>query len=168
MCCFCILAENVFADSTTASIPIFSSLCVEEQATGFNWISNSWKPANFKASDKLIVRKVDMQAELRLSASQQQQRCKSEQRFDTGQNDLYISACYLILKLGSVAHQYSGEMCAEYFKNGILQEIDCGNMKFLPDGPYVKQSKFADISPTPRNGYKDSLVVAVGSCARIN
>lgn len=150
-------------------IPLFKALCVAEKETGFNWTNGAWTPANFKADTKIIAEKIDPVLAAEKSKGLRPIMC-DEQKEQAFGDFAATTACYYIRELGSKAIPVvaGAEKCTEYSEKKVLQSISCNRMTFTPDGNFIRFPWHMDIDPSPKNGYKDSLVLTVGKCAKID
>ena len=146
-----------------AEVGAFTSICIEDQAVGFNWKDGGWRKTNFKSGDRYIVRKLSAQ-----EVDAEKPMICTEKQSNGFAGFQQISACYEIKDFGTSAGKVLlGEMCQESYQDERLVSIRCAHMSFLPDGPFIRVPWHRDINPKPSNDYKDSLVVSEGKCGRI-
>ena len=157
-----------------------SVLCIEEKATGFDWKNQSWSQTNYKPAAKFVIRKLDpatyKDSDTRLSSetlfmcdapevSSIPRTLPKNKKF-TG----FIEACYEIKNMGEKAIPLSARTCSEYWKEGRLDTVSCREhfspTYFQPDGAYIKYPWHQNIRKDVDK--KDSLVLSVGSCSKIN
>jgi hypothetical protein len=161
-----------------------SVLCVEEEATGFNWRNKAWTQTNFRPDKKFVVRKLDPEtykdAPTRRASgygSGGVAFCKDPDIFptpyDLPKNRKFsgmIEVCYEIKDMGSEASSVSRQSCYEDWDEGRLTQISCNNHNpqayFHPDGAYIRYPWHTDIDKNADK--KDSLTLSVGSCSKIN
>jgi hypothetical protein len=160
-------APASIAATSSSKIQPFTSLCIVEQSTGFNWKVDHWERASFKPDQKTIVRKVDITSNEAKSDREKQVRCEKEFQYDEGFGSVLNKACYLVKEYGKKPLPYDAEMCVEAFQNGVLKEIECDKFKFVPDGEFIRHSKMEDISSSPAGGTKDSIFIEVGKCSQL-
>ena len=159
--------------------PLFTSQCISKKETGFNWENNWWISINFQPGKIYMARKIDHSDKAFKGKDMMDTpyNCKGiEDRiydlgfFDNG--DKAREACYTTKAHGSSESLFfSAEKCHErYDKSGRLKEVQCKQMRFSPDGLFIRLPWEAsmDLNPYPDKGYKDSLNLSVGTCARIN
>jgi hypothetical protein len=158
-----------------------SVLCIEERATGFNWRNKAWTQANYRPDTKFVIRKLDPETykdiATRTATGSGVLFCKDPMIFPTPY-DLpknrkfsgYIGACYEIKDMGSEAHAFSRRTCSEYWDEGRITQISCNDHNpqayFHPDGAYIRYPWHTDIDKDADK--KDSLILSVGSCSKIN
>ena len=132
----------------------FKTLCVSEKETGFNWVSGDWVQANFKPEEKILIQKIVGSAPT----------CKP----DVKDGMFGTTGCYLIKSLGT-SPTFLGipENCDEISEKNSLKVVHCPKISFHPNGRFIRFPWHADISDNPKNGNKDSLILAVGKCSRI-
>lgn len=148
------------------SVGDLKAICVEEKATGFNWRDGAWVQANFKPGKKILVQRLDLQAYESKPPKERPMLCKEEpsQRFGT---ITWSTGCYLIKDMGSPTYMFNAEMCTEMFEGKVLATIQCKRFTFHPDGAFIAFPWHVDIDTKPKDGSKDSLVLAVGTCSRL-
>jgi hypothetical protein len=157
-----------YSKSAPLVIPPFSSLCITEQSTGFNWESGKWVRTSFNAGQKIMVNKINIRENNEKSAREKQVMCDPERSFDNGFGEVLNKACYLVKEFGEKPLPYDAQMCVEVVENGILKDIECDAFTFHPDGGFIQHSKNNDISSNPKDGYKDSIYINVGMCSKVN
>ena len=166
---FCALL--VFACLTAAaaeipSVPLFKSICAREKATGFNWKAGSWVQTNFLPDRKLLVQKIDFAANQKKPVMERFIICRPEESVDFLLSTA-TQACYLIKQFGQQHLPTDGEMCVESFEGKTLKSIACRKLTFLPNGPFIELPWHMEVDPKPRDDYKDSLVLSVGTCTTL-
>lgn len=145
----------------------FRSLCIPEKATGFNWESAGWVNANFKPQRKLLIQKVDVKANASKPVGERYLLCEEPTTVPITGGSI-TKACYAIREHGRPPAGLDGEMCYESFVEGQVKSIDCRRVTFLPDGPYIELPWHMNIERRPADNYKDSLVLAVGTCSVVS
>ncbi len=177
---FFLTAVNTTAGAQKESIdrlPPMTSLCISEESTGFNWRGNRWNQANFAKGDKYIVNKLP-------SSKYDSAKARAESKLffceDPSVTDLskpgenfsgWIGACYQIKEMGKESYPtLESRRCTELWEQGRLKKISCEKhipqFFFNPDGSFIRYPWHSDIEKTAEK--KDSLVVEVGSCSKIN
>ena len=173
-------ANNVLAamDESILLFPAASILCVEEQATGFDWKNKAWSQKNFRPDTKLVIRKLEPQTykdAYTRSKSKNLLLCEDPKvapstNAKKGKLSGFVTACYEIKPMGQEPDILSYGPCIENWSEGLLQNVSCGNhytpTYFHPDGAYITYPWHADIRRDVDK--KDSLLISVGSCSRIN
>ncbi len=157
--------------------PLFTSLCVAEKSVGFSWEKGAWNHAKFRADDKYIAQKIDPE-----SPKYAQLQMMDTPYFCHGIRPNIIKigplleesareACYSIKDHGrDPLLMETAEKCFEkYDKYGALAEVQCKRFRFSPNGLFVALPSDAsmDLSKVPKDGYKDSLNIKVGTCSKI-
>lgn len=158
-----------------------SVLCIEEQATGFSWRNKAWTQTNYRPDAKFVARKLDPETYKDRATGRATGLgvifCKDPTifpiPFDLPKNRKfsgYIGACYEIKDMGSEAHALSRRNCSEYWDDGRIITITCSDHNppthFHPDGAYIRYPWHANIDKDADK--KDSLILSVGSCSKIN
>ena len=152
------------AEITTETLKPFKSLCIAEQATGFNWKDGSWTPQKFKG-DKYIIQKLDYEREIAASSFVDRPlRC--EKPTITGSAAYtWVKACYAISEWGEAPFLFSqSRQCTELYVDEKLVSIQCSDIgRFKPNGLFVMlpSSESLDLSNSTS---KDSIVLSVGKC----
>ncbi len=162
-----LLTALIAADAIGATaLPYFRSVCASEQESGFNWRKGAWVAVTFKAGTQTLIQKLDVVALQSKPLLERPTLCKVEAPtvFGTWTEN---KACYLIRDIGSPKTTLNAEMCSEHFLDDKLLKVSCRSMTFVPDGPYVSTPEYPDISASPKDDYKDSLVLSVGKCSRL-
>ena len=157
-----------------------SVLCIEEQATGFNWKNKAWVQSDYRPDGKFVIRKLNPETykdkDVRMT-SKNGFMCEDPKVFPVpldlprkGKFSGFIYACYEIKEVGREANFLSTRRCSEYWKEGRLTEISCKDHSpqtyFHPDGAYIRYPWHQDIDKYADK--KDSLILSVGSCSKIN
>ena len=168
MYCFVLFASIMAlpALAQPPSIPVFKSICVTENETGFKWKSNRWAQTNYRAGDKYLVQKLDVASFGGKPRLEKPISCNDNKPQSFG-NWIMISGCYLIKELGTEKSITMAETCDEHFTSGSLLHIQCRDITFQPDGGYIGLPARTSISPDLNKTTKDSLVLSVGKCSRI-
>ncbi len=137
----------------------YTILCSSEERSGLNWVNGTWKPAQFKNTQRLIVKS-------------NENRCGEALRGDIHLKSGYHSkqVCLNERELGDKYDPVYSYYCEEHFYeiNGDLY-INCDIPKLLltPNGGY-HLAKISDIiDKFPKDDYKDSQFVEVGKCSMI-
>lgn len=141
--------------------------CKGEKATGFDWRSKDWIETQFRASDYIVI--------------------KSKENFCLDKINLQINTTKDIMhykqsciNIRAVGEKYSPNLsskCTEYYsdstKNKWNDFLSCdgfgwskGNFATEFDGWFHKSSFHSNL--LKESDYKDSLVLEVGKCSRIN
>lgn len=77
--------------------------------------------------------------------------------------------CYLVKRdhVKKYIGIWAAEMCTEYFKDNKLQSIECKNVAFKPDGSFTDVHWHNQLEEKPKDDYKDSLSITVGTCTSL-
>ena len=164
-------ATLAFASLTTAaadlpSMPLFKAICAQEKATGFNWKAGAWTQANFAPDRKLFVQKIDFAANQKRPPLERFMLCRPEESMDLLWTTA-TQACYVIKQLGQQHLQTDGEMCVESFNGKTLKSIACRKLTFLPNGAFIELPWHMEVDPKPKDDYKDSLILSLGTCTTL-
>lgn len=173
-------ANNVFAamDERMLLFPTGSVLCVEEQATGFNWKNKAWSQADFIPSTKFVIRKLEPQtykdADTRFKSKNfilcDDPKVTPFPNAKKGKLSGLVTACYEIKRMGEEPNLFDYRSCTEEWSEGRLDRVSCDDhgrpTYFHPDGAYIAYPWHSDIRKDVDK--KDSLLLSIGSCSRIN
>ena len=157
----------------------FTSQCISKNETGFNWERNWWVSMDYRPGKIFLVKKLDHSetAFKGKEISDTPNRCKNieDRVYDLGffdDGDKAREACYSIKAHGSTESLFfNAEKCNElYDKTGKLKEVQCTQMRFAPDGLFIRLpwESSMNLNPYPDKGEKDSLNLSVGTCSRLN
>jgi hypothetical protein len=82
----------------------------------------------------------------------------------------YVTACYEIKEMGSKGNFMDRRTCREHWHEGNLKKISCSEHSpqfyFVPEGAYISYPWHSNIEQTAAK--KDSLLIEVGVCSKIN
>jgi hypothetical protein len=161
-----IVSGTLFAEDLPTLAP-FKSVCVSDQSSGFNWKGGRWTPVQFVVGEKFLVQKIDPEKYRDKPVNQRPLLCNDgKEPIHTG--DLTFQyGCYLISTLGQTRPVLQAETCQEYFEGRQIKSVDCRNFVFAPDGNFIQTSTILNIDPKPKNDYKDSLFITLGTCGRL-
>ena len=158
-----LFASECFAQITDRN-DLFSTRCIEEQKTGFNWINNSWVKVNFKGS-KFIVKKrrsgYNTPDEITCMIS-----LKMKPKNELGSNAVY--SCYNIKKIGHEFNYLNTVACLELWGGDKLDGekiimVLCDNLNFSPNG-YFHMSRIHE-NLKEKSEQKDSMYISIGKCS---
>jgi hypothetical protein len=169
-------SESVKTDQVNfVRFPPFSTLCIQEDATGYNWQDKKWIQTNFKPTQKYIIKKIEIEKYLTEKDRSKNQliTCKNPSVMDfTSEGkkfSAFVDTCYEIKRMGEKAAIWDYQMCSEYWRDGRLEKISCRDHSapfyFEPDGAFIQFPWHTSLEKT--NKEKDSLVLSVGSCSQI-
>jgi hypothetical protein len=145
----------------------FSSLCVEQQATGFAWKAGKWAPASFTA-DRYVVEKLDPGGRGCTAALAAGPHARL-----IGKTFAVTMGCYSIRPVDRALAVGDGEACKEAWmvKDRVLTLVTVScyvgqqTVIFDPEGNFHLSSVSTDTRDAPTGGSKDMLYVAYGTCA---
>jgi|LWDU01.1.fsa_nt_gi hypothetical protein len=156
-----LLTILIFSLSVSASISsknnYYTSLCIEDESTGFNWVDGKWSLANFNNS-KYIVKRFPLSKSPICDVSK------------AAHNDVRTYGCYNKKKLGQEFGIFSYQLCTEFWESGKLSKVSCSNsvwgdnIEFQPSGIFHTSK----IDRTLK--YKDSkgsMYVSHGKCSTL-
>jgi len=158
-----VIAQPVFGSKAG-----YSAICIEEQATGFNWDNKRWVKSNFKTETHIVSRiAIEKYKEAAdnnfLMCSDKSGQNKSFSNYD------YVYECYSVVKSGAKPTMLDARMCTEVWENKKLLYVGCSDhsskFNFQPAGNFIKQPWHADLRSDEQ--YKDSLTLSVGKCTPI-
>lgn len=159
------------AQPSFGSMAGYSVICVDEQATGFDWQNKRWIKANFQGETYIVSRipldkyksVVEARANTILLCSDKSSENRSIDNTD------YVHECYSVAKLGTKPTLLDSNMCLEVWENKKLLSVSCNNhsskLAFQPAGGFIKQPWHSDVRLD--EPYKDSLSLSVGKCTPI-
>ena len=98
----------------------FTVLCEIEGSTGFNWSNGNWHQTNFKAGQKYIINKQDMEKYFRDEdfdrSKVKYDMCAWErEEEDNWTFTIRRDACYSIREFGEEESPFDGTICREYW-----------------------------------------------------
>lgn len=190
------VAQKVGLEEHRPRIPPFSSLCVEEEKTGFNWERGDWVLSRFKLS-KYIDRKYSFDYVDRLPERGGLQFFNCDPAFRTSENRRasdstysFVQACYSVREMGDSSRDERTSLCDEFWKKSNtgaweLKSINCPEEQFAlrPDGQFLRHSIGTDLASASElvelgkktsetwddiaGGYKDSITASHGTCAQV-
>ena len=155
--------HTVIAQST------FTSLCVEEQSTGFHWQDGEWMRTKF-VPEKFIVEKLDIQKSGNSSPEITPADCLGmKETSDSG----FKNGCYNVREFGEESNPFSGLVCQEVRSGdegeATLEQVICDgkitSIVFEPNGNFHYSKVHWLVRDTPETEEKDSLVLSVGRCS---
>jgi hypothetical protein len=115
----------------------------------------------------LLVQKIDVNANSMKPFAERFMLCKPDVSHEFFMGSI-TEACYLVKEFGRETLPTHGEMCYETFQNKTLESISCKKITFLPNGSFIELPWHADIDSKPKNDYKDSLILSIGSCTTLS
>lgn len=142
------------------------AICVREQSTGFNWENGRWVRTNFKPGNQFLIQRLNLEAYASKPTLEQPALCQIEPVRQIGTTKI-SKGCYQINDVGEPPVIFLSEMCDEIVEGKQIVSIQCRKITFNPDGGFIELPWHADISTSPRNNRKDSLVLSVGKCSRL-
>ena len=169
----CFVASAFAQQKAPLELAPFTSLCVEDAATGFDWRNGEWKAGRYHPKLKYMVQKIPESQYRNPPQSPNVPHVLCEPRVGADLNGYKISfGCYNIRESGEKLFPPNSVMCSEQWIKGELRTISCKEAQrpffFVPDGNFIAYPWHADISIKPENNYKDSLAISVGRCSTVN
>jgi hypothetical protein len=164
-------------EENVTRFPPSSVLCIDEKSTGFNWRDRGWHQTNFIASNKYIIRKLDID---KYKDRTTEELLKNQTFFcenpsfrasaEKGKNfSGWVKSCYEIKDMGTPPSMVDAQMCTELWRDGRLQKISCQNhmppLYFNPEGSFIRFPWHTEVDKSLDK--KDSLAISVGSCSII-
>jgi hypothetical protein len=148
---------------------LFSSLCVEQQATGFAWKTGKWVPASFTA-DRYVVEKLDPGGRGCTAALATGPHARL-----IGKTFAVTMGCYSIRPVDRALAVGDGEACKEAWmvKDRVLTLVTVScyvgqqTVIFDPEGNFHLSSVSTDTRDAPTGSSKDTLYVSYGTCALV-
>ena len=170
-CIISLINPAVLQDARGASDPVFTSLCIEDESTGFHWKEGKWSRAKF-IPEKFLVEKLDLESIEDTSDSSVPAACVG---MPGNSEDGFRNGCYDIRSFGEERNPYSGQVCRELWSEdsegeNLLQVICDGritSMIFEPTGNFHYSKVHWLVSDDPDSDERDSLVLSIGSCSRL-
>ena len=162
------------ADAVSSRDDYFTSLCIAEKSTGFNWENNDWKIRTF-VPEKYVIKKVD--------ATKYRSSCPytlEAPYFDFYHEEsstLETYGCYKEKDFGSEIESRFADECRETWitypkddsetppKTKLLEGVYCGDIQFSPNGWFHKSHVYSSLRNV--DVYKDSITVTVGKCSTL-
>jgi len=154
---------------TVDSIKPFTSLCVGENSTGFNWIEGKWVRTNFKP-EKYLLQKINYEKEMLSPNFNDQPLLCNKPSLQTYSSSgwAFVKACYVFRPFGTPLSMLTdAKQCLETFRNGSLDNINCeGIGLFKPNGLFVKLPSYISMDLRSSTS-KDSMALEVGICSAL-
>jgi hypothetical protein len=72
-----------------------------------------------------------------------------------------------VKEFGQPTLPMKAEMCVEEFEKTKIKQVDCSGFIFKPDGSFMQSQTTVDLNPSPKDDYKDSLALTVGTCSTL-
>ena len=161
-----VVAQPVFGSKAG-----YSSICVEEQSTGFNWQNKRWVQANFK-EETYIVSRIPLekyQSFLEARANNLHLCSDKSKENSEFEKTTFINECYSVTRIGQKPAITDSRMCTEIWESKRLVTIQCSDhsskFHFQPTGNFIKQPWHSDLRSDEQS--KDSLALSVGKCTSI-
>ena len=152
------------AEITIETLKPFKSLCIAEQATGFNWKEGGWILQRY-IEKKYILQKLDYEREIAAAKFVDRPQLCTKPKVTVYEKHAWVSACYIFNEWGEAPSlMINAQDCDESYVDDKLVAIKCQNIgRFKPNGLFVKfpSSESLDLSNSIT---KDSMVLSVGKC----
>lgn len=159
-----LLALLAVSISDVPLMPIeYSLLCEGEQATGFNWVNGQWVKTNYKPDRYLIIQSLENECYFGVRPD----------RTLKGESILFSrEVCLNIREVGKEFRPKQSEKCTEFYVEADgkwRRQFSCDGFIHNIEGNFegsfrrIAGSNLHDDVPK-----KDSMVLEVGRCSRIN
>jgi len=171
------LANETHAQNIGKGKP-FTSLCIAEKSTGFNWKKGQWVEVTFRPEKYLVV-KIPLRDwdpnKYKEALLSKEPACLGKYLSYTQSKLKYYGGyrrfgCYNIRTFGSKYSIAGSRLCEEswdWSDETVLEKVRCESTYFKPDGNFTRSSIHDNLASKPENNYKDSLSLSVGSCSVI-
>lgn len=157
-----------FGQVTSMTIKAFTSLCIADSSTGFDWVNGKWIRKNYN-SERYILQKIDYENQMK-AADTLDRPITCDEPFASVVNSerAVVKACYSFRNFGSKSTILTqSQNCYESFKGGDLDLIQCpGVGNFKPNGLFVKLPSFISMDLSNKKE-KDSIAIEVGTCSTL-
>jgi len=163
------LSVSLHAEITSEKT-LFTSLCIEEDSTGFLWRNNHWKQTRFTTS-KYLYKKIKSPNQYCKNTKIEISKWDKDKKYITV---VFSKGCYEIGEFGSKYKRT--EQCDELWylhPNGRteLNFVRCIDVEFQPDGNFARSNNHTQFNDFDIFGKKrktkDSLFVSHGKCSRL-
>lgn len=153
---------------TATTVPYFTSLCIADEAVGFNWRNGRWTFTRFQP-ERYTFQKIDLERYRQETVLTRRPLLCSDAEVTKITNGAIVKACYVVHRFGEQPFlPGDASMCYESHINGNLELIQCpGVGNFLPNGLFVKLPVSTSMLLKDEST-KDSMVVSVGKCGVVN
>lgn len=159
-----LVAINCFSQNA----PAFTSLCIPDNSVGYSWRNGQWQNAKFKIEERYLAQKLDS---VRAKGAILCEKLDTTVYENPILQEKLQNACYLVRRHGREASvTFDSEACTEtYDSSGSLKSVSCKSFRFAPNGLFVKlPTEFSlNLESKPKNDYKDSMTLDIGSCSKI-
>ena len=169
----------LFANADVASeerqrIGSLKQVCITDQATGFNWENGQWNRTSF-VEETYIVSKIEPPRNMSDAESSGRRlewlACGNPGPEWEGDDDhRFYSACLMSHQLGAKSPRFMGCKEMHVRKDGtwtVLLACSDANFFFELNGQFHLGNFHGDVDTSPKDDYKDSLVISVGRCAAL-
>jgi hypothetical protein len=158
-------ACHAAAAAVTGHDTLFTTVCIDDQVSGFDWHDGAWLPGMFYPN-KYTLQKRDTAGE----------ECADAMKAAPPANALFsdvTAGCYTITDFGMAPGPPVA--CSEMWEaapdgSETLANVTCASLAtfewiiFDPSGNYQYAQVGGNLSDKPRDDMKDALVVSVGKC----
>lgn len=148
-----------------------TSLCVEEQSSGYVWRDGTWLPATY-SHDSYIVKPIMPDDPLGYGCHNRIKANGHPTEADPGAVFMQVYGCYTAYLVGDAPSEFDVSMCMQYWHSGVLTVISCASegaarYEFEPNGEFLYHRTYAVRVSRTTNAERDSLVLSVGKCSVI-
>lgn len=157
------------AQISTSTLRTFTSLCIAENSTGYNWRNGKWIQTNFN-NEKYLFQKIDYDEKITSpNITDRPLLCNKPDvtSIENNGKNAIVKACYSMREFGAQVNVLlDSQNCYESYKNGELEVIQCSNLgNFKPDGLFVKLPSYISMDLSMNKEKKDSMTLVVGKCS---
>jgi hypothetical protein len=162
-------AIPAIAEVNVNSTPPFTSICVADRATGFNWRAGGWVETRFRP-ERYTLQKLDFS---KLASEQDPRKrpvlCDVPEAHNYPGGVAVVKACYAVYDFGREPLMLAdANNCYESYKDGRLEFIQCPSTgNFKPNGYFAKLPSSTSLS-VGSEAEKDSMVLSVGTCGVVS
>ena len=158
----------------------FTSLCIADSSTGYNWEKNDWERVNFTSGEKDLVKRINPSDtwDYQCGLTKNRENDYFYILQTTNEPQLSRYGCYTIKPFGTDYFVYPID-CHETWstfkrvsddidpKIRRLESVQCWdrNFYFSPNGRFHKATLHGDVSNISK--YKDSLSLSEGKCSTL-
>ena len=162
-----LIVSNASAQAPAPSAAM-TSLCTQDQSTGFRWENNRWVLSRF-ITERFSIRKLSFEEVETIKAkkivSLASIHCTPRQGSDLGTSGFHFG-CYEFTDLsGEKPLVLSAGLCKEYWRDGKHQFVSCRDffpaVDFVPDGQFQESKMPPQLDIAPE---RDSIYIAHGQC----
>ena len=171
-CIFCLTILSLFlpvaANSAVEGMDrFFKTLCIGEQATGFDWVNGDWTPTRFKP-ERYLIEKLPVDNNMTPFCAM---KLRDHEPFESKDSALEYG-CYNVHAFGREGYPNLSGLCLEEWKKisgqWVLQSVFCNDreyVQFKPNGAFILAEWSEPHDLDDNADHKDSKSITVGRCA---